>query len=434
MKNIIILFLILFVILGCDSRKNDQEQETEKILQTTEEKKSYQEVFYYDQDFLRNIDITNPRMNGSDITILQKKLLELGFAGVGEVDGYYGQMTGDEIYFIKRVLGLVNNPDYMVNRDLWRILFDPEKAGLLNRINSMRHYFDESDKYFTRELDITKPAMNGSDIAALQARLLGLGFTGIGEITGYYDVKMEEEINFIKSVLDIIKSYQLYDTEIYIKEPEDSLFYKIDRNLWEIIFDLDKSIILKSISLIRPFYEVKKGHLSFIEECNTQQISVEMKIDHDSHHIYYTRYFTLPNKIEIVDTTIVMPTVGVMRSFFTISLYKTDGIVIKQNFDDFEYKIEESQITITGYNGWIRDVVIPEKIKGLPVVAIDDYAFMKKRLTSIVIPNTVVAIGEYAFAHNWLIKIVIPDSVAYVGNMAFDNNSDFNTESFFRRK
>jgi hypothetical protein len=41
-----------------------------------------------------------------------------------------------------------------------------------------------------------------------------------------------------------------------------------------------------------------------------------------------------------------------------------------QNAGDFEYQIEDAGITITGYKGGVKDIIIPEKINGLPVTAV----------------------------------------------------------------
>jgi hypothetical protein len=89
---------------------------------------------------------------------------------------------------------------------------------------------------------------------------------------------------------------------------------------------------------------------------------------------------------------------------------------------DFEYKKSNGKITITKYIGKTKDVVIPKKINGLPVTAIGDEAFAWKRLTGVVIPDSVTSIGDEAFSRNQLTSVIIPDSVTSIGDGAFEDN------------
>jgi len=95
---------------------------------------------------------------------------------------------------------------------------------------------------------------------------------------------------------------------------------------------------------------------------------------------------------------------------------------IKISSDYFEYKVEKKGITIAGYKGKIKDVVIPAKIDGLPVVAIGEFAFRNNKLTNVVIPDSVETIGDWAFYDNKLTNIVIPNTVKTIGDLAFDDN------------
>ena len=118
-------------------------------------------------------------------------------------------------------------------------------------------------------------------------------------------------------------------------------------------------------------------------------------------------------------------------------------------------------ISITGYNTSCgTDVVIPSKINGYNVTAINNYAFqtcnwvtssetynneykvkfldyknndesyIKKmdarcnleRLTSVVLPNTLIDIGHSAFYNNELTEVTIPASVRFIGSKAFYQN------------
>ncbi|GHV86974.1 hypothetical protein AGMMS50255_2700 [Spirochaetia bacterium] len=100
-----------------------------------------------------------------------------------------------------------------------------------------------------------------------------------------------------------------------------------------------------------------------------------------------------------------------------------------QNVNDFDYTENNGTITITGYKGETKNVTIPEKINGMPVTAIGDYAFESKQLTSVIIPNSVTSIGNIAFYENHLTSVTIPDSVTSFGYFSFGNNHLVNDTS-----
>jgi len=110
--------------------------------------------------------------------------------------------------------------------------------------------------------------------------------------------------------------------------------------------------------------------------------------------------------------------------------------------------VYKNEVTIIGYNHDKKDVVIPPKIKGLPVIAIGEAAFDPSRsnkgsqpagykhsdyqillpikgpfsINSVVIPNSVKTIGDVAFKANSLTNVIIPDSVETIGAGAFKDN------------
>ncbi len=79
--------------------------------------------------------------------------------------------------------------------------------------------------------------------------------------------------------------------------------------------------------------------------------------------------------------------------------------------------------TITGYDiaGGL-DVVIPSTLGGFAVEHIGIDAFLKKYLTSVIIPDSVVSIGACAFRGNLLTSVTIPDSVTSIDYRAFSTN------------
>ena len=96
--------------------------------------------------------------------------------------------------------------------------------------------------------------------------------------------------------------------------------------------------------------------------------------------------------------------------------------VFGQSVSDFEYKVTNDGVVITGYNGTAKDIVIPSEINEILVVEIGREAFMKKGLVSVIIPNSVKKIGESAFYGNELTKITIPKSVQKIGCSSFRGN------------
>jgi len=152
-----VIFIIFSIIAfnGCRQRNQATQENTDVPFLDLPEA-GINEVI--NQAFLREIDITSPRMNGPDIILLQERLLELGFAELGEADGYYGPKTAGEIYFIKSALGFTDYivfsqdeehyagtdldfrpADYqLVNKELWDIIFNPEYTAMLSDIGLIR--------------------------------------------------------------------------------------------------------------------------------------------------------------------------------------------------------------------------------------------------------------------------------------------------------
>jgi hypothetical protein len=89
---------------------------------------------------------------------------------------------------------------------------------------------------------------------------------------------------------------------------------------------------------------------------------------------------------------------------------------------NFTIVANSTGVTITAYNKFAKDMVIPATIEGQPVTVIGANAFKGKFLTSVYIPPSVTAIGASAFEDNQLASVHIPQAVTAIGNDAFANN------------
>jgi len=101
-----------------------------------------------------------------------------------------------------------------------------------------------------------------------------------------------------------------------------------------------------------------------------------------------------------------------------------------QTETDFEVKQNaDNTLTITGYTGTVKNIVIPSTLYGLKVTGIDDGAFAYKELTSVVIPDTITTIGTRYFQNipgtfqgNKLIKVTLGSGITIIPYGAFRDN------------
>lgn len=87
-----------------------------------------------------------------------------------------------------------------------------------------------------------------------------------------------------------------------------------------------------------------------------------------------------------------------------------------------KFDFDKTTGTITGYDGTDTVVVIPSKINGVTVDAIEHAAFHDSAVTSVTIPDSVTSISDGAFGFcSQLTNISIPNSVTYISFSAFSS-------------
>ena len=100
--------------------------------------------------------------------------------------------------------------------------------------------------------------------------------------------------------------------------------------------------------------------------------------------------------------------------------------------DVWGYSMDNDGCHITGYSGTDSDVIIPETIEGVPVIALSYFLFNNcNSLTSVTIPKGVTSIGDFAFSGcSGLTNVIIPDSVTDIGGFAFSGCSSLSAITF----
>ncbi|MCL2720810.1 MAG: leucine-rich repeat protein [Treponema sp.] len=112
-----------------------------------------------------------------------------------------------------------------------------------------------------------------------------------------------------------------------------------------------------------------------------------------------------------------------MKKMFILLLMFCIGFsVFSQSESDFTYIEENGTITIIGYTGEEKNIVIPGRIRNVLVTTIGACVFSNNQLTRVIIPDSVTSIGMGAFCNNQLTGITIGNSVTYIGEEAFADN------------
>lgn len=103
----------------------------------------------------------------------------------------------------------------------------------------------------------------------------------------------------------------------------------------------------------------------------------------------------------------------------------------------YEYTVSNNKVTITGYTGAEKSVVIPSKIDNKPVVALGNHVFKdNKYIQTVKIPSTVTTIGfkggfvgAFQNCEN-LVSITGAENVSMIGHATFSGSEKFTSYPF----
>jgi len=138
---------------------------------------------------------------------------------------------------------------------------------------------------------------------------------------------------------------------------------------------------------------------------------------------------------DIENDSLVSAQIQVLNEFISLenSLFTSSGDPKERRGDytapgnilcesNYVTKITEGKAIIIDYLGAGEDIIIPDKVEGIPVDAIGDYAFFKKEIRQAVIHSGIKRIEKDAFSINFLTHIKLPDGLLSIGFGAFRNN------------
>jgi hypothetical protein len=113
-------------------------------------------------------------------------------------------------------------------------------------------------------------------------------------------------------------------------------------------------------------------------------------------------------------------------------LYTDDDTTQQVGSKGLAYSVQNNCVTITGIGTCIdTEIIIPDKMNGLPVTSIGDAAFQNcTNLTSISIPEGVISIGSSAFKNcSNLTSVSIPEGITSIEDSTFKNCSSLTSVS-----
>jgi len=173
------------------------------------------------QDFSRVLQLQSRRMNGADVTRLQRRLTTLGLKSVGPVDGWYGPLTEGAVKTVQYFLGFPQ--DGKVTRALWNTIFDPKQDGNLKNISIISNY-SQGSLIVTTKRNGTNTDFDEFVVSTLNKEVKAVVFRHVNEGLIIFRFRLWYLADAVFMVQDVY--YGDYARRVYLKTTQSFLELK----------------------------------------------------------------------------------------------------------------------------------------------------------------------------------------------------------------
>ena len=102
----------------------------------------------------RILTVTSPRIYGDDVKFIQTKLIEMGFAEIGEIDGYYGPKTEKAVKDFQSIAGF--NSNGIISKKEYDFFKDENSKLIIKAIHTWKNYVPPKDIYSSKRYKMKK--------------------------------------------------------------------------------------------------------------------------------------------------------------------------------------------------------------------------------------------------------------------------------------
>lgn len=130
---------------------------------------------------------------------------------------------------------------------------------------------------------------------------------------------------------------------------------------------------------------------------------------------------TLAPTVTVIPTEKIKPTVTPESTATPAPTPYVMSDAEQLTLENLRYEIVDGEVTILGLvdGSSLTEVVIPAQIDDCPVTRINNVAFSRCHITSVVLPETLTEIGMMAFHETHIKEVYIPEGVTKFGNKIF---------------